>query len=544
MPAADYNAPGCPTGCGSNGTPGTDCPLWPSLVNYQRTDSYKVWDLVNKLCQTPLLTWKWVCKYGQYASLPYLMFTYSDYTNSAGWVNKILQFKNIPQYTTLTETGYSVKWWETVESFPECFADGDQTNVTTVKVKSADSLRKFFVNDMVTIYATDYDSNNPQDSEYDYTVEWDTVKAMASGFQWSLNHEGTDGHQDESAEWNTKLTAQQWDNSHTADSCCTLELRAKILAINIVDMTITFNIPVTVADGDRILRDYHLIASCERFETGAALEPTDYFESFYQYFGWTLTFTQEELNKCYATPNWPHDYVNAKFEALYKSLFLDVGNAFWKGLNVKEIAGVQEAQTMGILPAIYREAANGKNIVHDLRKKTSDIAKVRALLDIFEQAQQCIIEGIDQTLVVAGNNKFWTALTKLNPAWQSYAACMPICDEQNEVSFKVKNINTVYGRVEFYTDFFLQYYYPNKSFAVVMPKGLTSMWMPEYERLSVSNGSSIMFDNVVPGFKVEDLNILNVGKLGCPTTIQISTRFALIHAGMRSGCWRIIEGLY
>ena len=53
-----------------------------------------------------------------------------------------------------------------------------------------------------------------------------------------------------------------------------------------------------------------------------------------------------------------------------------------------------------------------------------------------------------------------------------------------------------------------------------------------------------MFDNVVPGFKVEDLNILNVGKLGCPTTIQISTRFALIHAGMRSGCWRIIEGLY
>jgi len=27
MPAADYNAPGCPTGCGSNGTPGTDCPL-------------------------------------------------------------------------------------------------------------------------------------------------------------------------------------------------------------------------------------------------------------------------------------------------------------------------------------------------------------------------------------------------------------------------------------------------------------------------------------------------------------------------------------
>ena len=536
MPAWDLNKNGCTIGCGTNGTPGTDCPLWPSLVNYQRTDSYKVWDLVNKLCQTPLLTWKWVCKYGQYASLPYLMFTYGDYTNAAWGTSKILQFKNVPQYTSLTETGYSVKWWETVESFPECFADGDQDDTNVVKVSSTDALRKFFVNDMVTIYASDYASDNPQDTA--------SAGNLPDGFNWTLNHEGTDGKQDENAEGNKELTAQKWDNPHEPNNCCTLELRAKITAIDVVNMTLTFNIPVSVKDGDRILRDYHLIASCERFETGAALDPTDYFESFYQYFGGTLTFTQEELNKCYATPNWPHDYVNAKFEALYKSLFLDVGNAFWKGLNVKEIQGVQEAQTMGILPAIYREAANGKNIVHDLRNKTSDIAKVRALLDIFEQAQQCIIEGIDQTLVVAGNNKFWTALTKLNPAWQSYAACMPICDEQNEVSFKVKNINTVYGRVEFYTDFFLQYYYPNKSFAVVMPKWLTSMWMPEYERLSVSNGSTIMFDNVVPGFKVEDLNILNVGKLGCPTTIQISTRFALIHAGMRSGCWRIIEGLY
>lgn len=536
MPASDQYATWCVTGCASSGAPGTNCPLGPSLVNYQRTDSYKVWDLVNKLCQTPLLTWKWVCKYGQYASLPYLMFTYGDYTNAAGGTSKILQFKNVPQYTSLTETGVSVKWWETVESFPECFADGDQNNTTTVKVKSPDSLRKFFVNDMVTVYATDYATNNPQDTASEGN--------LPDGFNWTLNHEGTDGKQDENAEGNKELTAQKGDNVHEASACCTIELRAKIVEIDPVALTIKFNIPVSVKNGDRILRDYHLISSCERFETGAALEPTDYFESYYQYFGGSLTFTQEELNKCYATPNGPHDYVNAKFESLYKSLFLDVGNAFWKGLNVKEIAGVQEAQTMGILPAIYREAANGKEIVHDLRKKTSDIAKVRALLDIFEQAQQCIIEGIDQTLVVAGNNKFWTALTKLNPARQSYAACMPICDEQNEVSFKVKNINTVYGRVEFYVDFFLQYYYPNKSFAVVMPKGLTSMWMPEYERLSVSNGSSVMFDNVVPGFKVEDLNILNVGKLGCPTTIQISTRFALIHAGMRSGCWRIIEGLY
>jgi hypothetical protein len=43
MPAWNLNENGCTYGCGVNGTPGTDCPLGPSLVNYQRTDSYKVW---------------------------------------------------------------------------------------------------------------------------------------------------------------------------------------------------------------------------------------------------------------------------------------------------------------------------------------------------------------------------------------------------------------------------------------------------------------------------------------------------------------------
>lgn len=46
---------------------------------------------------------------------------------------------------------------------------------------------------MVTIYATDYNSNNPQDTEGNNGY-------LPDGFQWTLNHEGTDGQQDESAE--------------------------------------------------------------------------------------------------------------------------------------------------------------------------------------------------------------------------------------------------------------------------------------------------------------------------------------------------------
>ena len=55
---------------------------------------------------------------------------------------------------------------------------------------------------MVTIYATDYNSNNPQDT----AGEDDN---LPDGFNWSLNHEGTDGKQDPDAEGNKPLTAQK-----------------------------------------------------------------------------------------------------------------------------------------------------------------------------------------------------------------------------------------------------------------------------------------------------------------------------------------------
>ena len=87
---------------------------------------------------------------------------------------------------------------------------------------------------MVTIYATDYNSNNPQDTA--------SEGHLPDGFNWSLNHEGTDGKQDENAEGNKHLTAQKGDNPHEPENCCQLELRAKITNIDPVNLEITFNI--------------------------------------------------------------------------------------------------------------------------------------------------------------------------------------------------------------------------------------------------------------------------------------------------------------
>lgn len=483
MPANNQNAAGCTTGSCGTGVPWSSCAGGPAQVNYAKTDSFKVWDLVNKLCQTELKVWKWACNVSKFASLPYLFFDKSNYDMSAGGIAKILQFKNIPQFHTLSEDGESVKRWEMVEAFPEAFVDGAQSG-TDIKVKTLESLRRFFAKDYVIIFACD-----------------------------------------------------------PANPCCQLEIGANIISIDTSTLTIKFDRVVTVCDGDRILRQYNLIETCGEFHNGVALQPTDYFNSYYQYFGGELCFTQKELNVCYATERAAWDVVEAKFSAMYQDLFLQVGNAYWRGMNVQEIAGTQAAQTMGILPAIYRHYALGKNIIHDLSSKTVDQAKVRALLEIFEQAQQCQIEGIDNTLVVACNYKFYNALSKLNPAWQAFAACMPICDKSMEVNFEVKVINTIYGRVEFYADFFLQYYYPNKSFAVVLPKGMTAMYMPENRRVSIQNNNWTI-EKIVPGFQVIDLDIKNIGKIGCGSCVEFYSQFAFIHAGVASGAYRIIEGLY
>lgn len=481
MPANNQHAAGCTIGCGT--TTGTTCAGGPASTNYAATESYKIGDLVHKLSQTDLKVWKWATNVARYASLPYLMFDKGNYDMAAGGVAKILQFKNIPQFHTLSEDGESVKRGEMVEAFPEAFADGDQES-NEIKVKSLESLRRFFEKDYVIIFACD-----PE------------------------------------------------------DDCCQLEIGANIVSIDTGTLKIKFDRTVKVCDGDRILRQYNLIETCGEFKNGVALQPTDYYNSYYQYFGGELCFTQKELNVSYATERGAWDVVDAKFSAMYQDLFLQVGNAYWRGMNVQEISGTQAAQTMGILPRIYREYALGKDIIHDLSGKTVDQAKVRALLEIFEQAQQSQIEGIDNTLVVACNYKFYNALSKLNPAWHAMIGVMPIADKSVEVNFEVKVINTIYGRVEFYADFFLQYYYPNKSFAVVLPKGMTAMYMPENERVSIQN-NNWSIDKIVPGFKIIDLAVKNIGKIGCGTCVEFYSQFAFIHAGVASGAYRIIEGLY
>ena len=480
MPASNLGTPGCVNWC--NTTPGSTCPPGPSLWNYSTWQSYTIKDIVNKLSQSELKVWKWSYWIAKFASLPYLMFDKSNFDTAKNGVQSILQFKNIPQFHTLSEDWVSVMWWEEIEALQEAYVDQASTwNV--VKIKTQSSIQRFFVKDSILIFSTS-----------------DT------------------------------------------DACCSTETNAIITAVDILNLTLTLNKAVNVKAWDRILRMFNTIQQCEEFENQATLNPTDYFRSYYQYFGWKLEFTNDELNISYATPGWAEDVIRAKMQSMYQILFMDVGNAYWRGLNIKEVKWVQAAQTMWVLPSIYKQVELGKNFVHDLRLKTVDLAKVKALNSIFMEAQKAQVEWVDSTLVVAGNNKFWEALSKLNTAWNQLTGTIPVRDNAKEIAFEVRVVNTVLGRIEFYCDFFLEYYYPNKSFAVVMPKNMSAMYMPMNQRPVFSAGWVTM-EKVVPGFKVIDLSARNIGKIDCWSGVEFWSRFWFIHAGTSTGAYRIIENL-
>lgn len=224
---------------------------------------------------------------------------------------------------------------------------------------------------------------------------------------------------------------------------------------------------------------------------------------------------------------------------------MQVGNAFWYGLNIPEVTSSQNAQTMGVLTGIYGQVqVNGLTLIHDLASKTTGIAKVKALIEIFMDAQTKQLDGGDNTLMVAGNHKFWNALSKLNPDWNTLMGVVPTVDKNVDINFEVKVVNTIFGRIEFYADFFLNYYYPNKSFGVVMPKNMMAIHMRENESVTVVNDAGVpVLERVQPGFKVVDLAPRMIGYVGVGSTLEVYSHHAHIIAGLGTGAYRIIENL-
>jgi hypothetical protein len=72
---------------------------------------------------------------------------------------------------------------------------------------------------------------------------------------------------------------------------------------------------------------------------------------------------------------------------------------------------------------------------------------------------------------------------------------------------------------------------------------MTAMYMPENRRVSIQNNNWTI-EKVVPWFQVIDLDVKNIGKIWCGSSVEFYSQFAFIHAGVASGAYRIIEGLY
>jgi len=233
------------------------------------TDFY---DYIDHLCGDGLNIWTKMCGFTDFASIPNFLFDQGTFFDS-GSMKRYLKLKNAPMYSTMSETGYSVFWYEKERKFSVTTASGAVANASVIPVVDAS---RFFVNDDIMIQ------------------KLDSVNAP----------------------------------------CCITPERAIVTAVDKVNNTITVSGgPYTFDAGTRIVRLYETLKKCETPNQTYDAQPMTKKEAFYQYFGGRLCFTNDEINICWKLGG-PQALVNNRIDETFRELYLNVCHAFWMGRNI------------------------------------------------------------------------------------------------------------------------------------------------------------------------------------------------------------------
>lgn len=395
-------------------------------------------------------------------------------------IKKILTIKSdSPIVPTLTQDATGVHFGEAEKTFPEAIVAADAVASTTVVV---DNAKRFFVNDYLKFFTED--PQNP---------------------------------------------------------CCTLEIRRKVVSVNYATNTITLDSAITVDEGVRVIKLYNDLQNCTLPQANAVLDTTKYFKSYFQNFGGGFSFSFVDANKCYKTQDGALVFAKAKMMASLEDVLWQVHAAKWFALNVPEIAPTQAAQSMGLIPTIQYVRDNyGIENHFDLRGTRTDYAKVVKLKKIFEQAQKCMMSGTNGDLLVATTYSFYEALALLNGAWMKIKGSIPMCPCDGPITFEVKEINSLYGKIKFYVDPYLDWHYDGRSVAVYFPDHQHIIWTPKNAGL---NANMSMDPYSIETVGLTELKAANEGKVNCDRQFVYSFTLAFIVAGARTGSIGIIEGL-
>lgn len=468
-----------PTGC-TPSTADTGCNNTSWYGNTPATgNTYRVGDLVQKFCETGVRLWQMACRVGMFKSIPYMFFDQTEILDPGKAPRRVLTFKNIPGIEhTISETGNSVKWYEQWYQFPESTVAVAGTSVNTITLIDA---AKFNISDEILIYATD-----------------------------------------------------------GVDACCATEYQRQVTAINYQYNTITFNgTAITVALGDRVQRLYEVLNNCDAIVASPTLDDMEEYESFYSNFGQTIQFSEEDLNKCYATAGGVQWFVDSYFMKMNEDQLWAIGNTIWRGRNVKPVNGLK-TQSMGIINGIDDTIANyGLSLRADFKNLTTDDQRIKALLDQIYLAQQCGVKNMDPIIIGVCTHRAYNNLTKMNQAWNRILGCVPTCSSSMEKQFNIYSISGPFGRVEFTSDAILNTYYRDKSVIILMPKNQMKLYMKQNRKVNEAGG----LDKVVTGFEFDDITYLYKDKFRCGNVFKMTGQFSIILVGLKSGAWRIIENL-
>lgn len=477
----------CPTGCPIIPDPAA-CGNEPlvDLPQYKWCNGkteFTVEDILCDLCQDWLPIFQWSCRMKRFAQIPAFGMDIKEVTDTKmlmQGIKKILTIKSdSPVVATLTQDGTGVHFGEHEKTFPEAIVSADVTSSKTVTV---DSAKRFFVNDYLKFFTED--PKNP---------------------------------------------------------CCTLEIRRKVTAVNYATQTVTLDSEITVDEWVRVVKLYNDLQNCTLPQANAALDSTKYFKSYFQNFGGGFSFSFAEANKCYSTNDGAMMFAKAKMMASLEDVLRQVHAAKWFALNVPEIKPTQASQTMGLIPTIQYVRDNyGIENHFDLRGTRTDFAKVVKLKKIFEQAQKCMISGANGDLIVATTYSFYEALSLLNGAWMKVKGCIPMAACDTPIAFEVKEIQSLYGKIKFYVDPYLDWHYDGRSIAVYFPDHQHVIWTPKNKGL---NENMTMDPYSIDTIPLTELKNQNEGKVNCDREFVYSFTLAFIVAGARTGSIGIIEWL-
>ncbi len=320
------------------------------------------------------------------------------------------------------------------------------------------------------------------------------------------------------------------------------ELQRRI--INIVGNDVTLESPVTVYDTNRVLRLYNVRNDGDDIVNTYNLQGGDEMESFFQNFQGEVNFTTKELNKTYAYPEGPEEYVASVFSNFLQHQIHEFGFGFWKGRNLAQNGVVTKGEMLGVITAIEDAvAATGLPLITDLSGVVGDDAQVRAIIDEIFAAQMSGLVDEGQPLTITCNYKALQALTKLNGAWNKLAGVTVYDNTGTDIKLNIRKIVGQFGTVEFVADHFLNILHPDDSYMVFTPRTLIKLYMRQNETVNV-DGNAPRMNKYVPGMKFDDISkIVNARKPEICTFIA-HTHFATMLVGLQTGAFRIITGVH